>query len=107
MTIDRRDEFEKENDSIRRNLEPNSNESDEIVSQCAKQYGPRISISNGISISDDFEKLRINLCSTESIRKSCSATNLGFPGSVRQENRADLQNALPSMNRTAAGIRRD
>jgi hypothetical protein len=55
------DEDENALDSIRVNREFDSNEIDESDSQSEKHDEPRISISHGISICDDFEKLRINL----------------------------------------------
>jgi hypothetical protein len=61
ITIDRSDEFENAYDSICVNREFDSNEIDESDSQHEKQDEPRISISEGISICDDVEKLRINL----------------------------------------------
>jgi hypothetical protein len=51
----------KASDSIRINREFDSNEIVEIDLNSAKQEKPRTSISRGISIDDELEKLRINV----------------------------------------------
>jgi hypothetical protein len=63
MMSDLSGEYENENayDSIRFKCEFGLNVSDESEKQVEKQCDPRISISEGIRRSDDFEKLRINL----------------------------------------------
>jgi hypothetical protein len=58
---DESDEFENAYDSIRVNRELDSNEIDESDIHCEKLDEPRISISHPISISDELEKLRINV----------------------------------------------
>jgi hypothetical protein len=78
ITIDWSDDFENANDSIRVNCEFDSNMIDETDLQYEQQYEPRISTFLPISIDDDFEKFRINLWSTTSIRNSFSITNTSF-----------------------------
>jgi hypothetical protein len=75
-----------------------SNVIDEIESHREKHDGPRISISHGISMSDEFDKLRINVWWDRSIRKSCSKTNIPFPDSMEHDKSIPWQNAEPWIN---------
>jgi hypothetical protein len=59
--FDSSDEYENASDSIRLKRAFDSNVIDEGDSQNEKQFDPRISVFLPISISDDFEKFRINL----------------------------------------------
>jgi hypothetical protein len=61
ITIDSSDEDENAEDSIRVNLEFDSNEIDESDLHNEKHLEPRFSISDEISICDDVEKLKINV----------------------------------------------
>jgi hypothetical protein len=77
---------------------------DESDRHPAKHDDPRISTVDGISISDDADRLRINLSSTISIRNESSQTNRRFPGSIKQLDNFTPQKADPSIDSTFDGI---
>jgi hypothetical protein len=68
--IDSSDDLENADESIRVNRDSDSNEIEESDLQNEKHDGPRISTPRPISIRDDLEKLRINLCDRISIKNS-------------------------------------
>jgi hypothetical protein len=77
---------------------------DESDSQYEKHPDPIISILLPISITDDAEKVRINLWWKTSIRKSFSITKISFPDSIEIDDKVISRNAEPSMNSTFRGI---
>jgi hypothetical protein len=98
------DDDENADDSIRSNCEFDSNVIDECDLQNEKQLDPRISIFSPISISDDFEKLRINFCWRTSIKKLFSTTKISFPDSIEIDDNVTPRNAELWMNPTFCGI---
>jgi hypothetical protein len=76
----------------------------ETDSHHRKHDEPIISISRGIVIWDEPEKLRINLWSTTSSRKVLSKTNLRLSGSIKQFDKFTQRNADPSIDWTWDGI---
>jgi hypothetical protein len=70
----------------------------ESALQNEKHFDPTISILFGISISDDPQRLRINLCRKTSIKSPLSTTRISLPDSIEIEDRITWRNAEPSMN---------
>jgi hypothetical protein len=103
-TIDSSDDFENALDSIRVNLESDSNVIDERDLQHEKHDEPRIAREQGIVISAELEKLRINLCVTKSIKKAFIISKIVFPVSIEIDSMFTEANADPSINRTLRGI---
>jgi hypothetical protein len=90
--------------AIRVNLESDSNVIDENELQYEKHDEPRISREKGIVIFSEFEKLRINLCDTISIKNAFIISKIVFPDSIEIDSIFTSANGDPSINCTLRGI---
>jgi hypothetical protein len=107
IIIDRSDEHENASDSIRINLESDSNVIDESDLHHEKHDEPKISTEREIVIFDELEKLRINLCDTISIKNAFIISKIVFPDSIEIESIVTSANADPSINSRFRGITSD
>jgi hypothetical protein len=71
---------------------------DESDSQCEKHFDPRISTLFGISNSNDYENLQINLRLIISRRIPFWILNVSLPDSIEIDDRVTRRNAEPTMN---------